>query len=132
MSILTLEQWQQICQNTPKDDDSSATWEANPDPQVLVPQFDKSARSGRGDQAQDKHLYFVSWKNAVPFHSFSIFRSLCEREILHDYCKVWQHHVILPKGIEADLREMCQVPKHSWTSVHTPCDVVVLEGWPDT
>ena len=55
MSILTLEQWQQICQNTPKDD-SSATWEANPDPQVLVPQFDKSARSGRGDQAQDNLL----------------------------------------------------------------------------
>eukprot|EP00438_Fugacium_kawagutii_P029775 Skav217064 [mRNA] locus=scaffold208:339659:355114:+ [translate_table: standard] len=22
-----------------------------------------------------------------------------------------------------------QVPKHSWTRVHTPCDVVVLEGW---
>jgi len=39
--------------------------------EVLVPHFDKSARSGRGDQ----------------------------------------------------------VPKHSWTSVHTPCDVVVLEGW---
>eukprot|EP00434_Breviolum_minutum_P016986 symbB.v1.2.014985.t1/scaffold1107.1/size155946/19 len=39
--------------------------------EVLVPHFDKSARSGRGDQ----------------------------------------------------------VPKHSWTPVHTPCDVVVLEGW---
>lgn len=45
---------------------------------------------------------------------------------------VFVHHVTLRNYIEAELREMCQAPKHSWTSVHTPCDVVVLEGWPDT
>lgn len=78
-----------------------ATGEAN-DPQVLVPHFDKSARSGRGDQARDNRTYqklsrfvksewifesllvFVQSKNAViVLHSFSIFRSFCEREIIH-------------------------------------------------